>query len=45
MVRYDPAIIERGAEGFGVLFPDVPGCISAGGQAVRERLRQDRDAA
>lgn len=27
---YFPAIIERGAEGFGVFFPDLPGCVSAG---------------
>ncbi len=27
---YYPAIIERGAEGFGVYFPDLPGCVSAG---------------
>ena len=25
-----PAIIERGPEGFGVFFPDLPGCTSAG---------------
>lgn len=27
---YYPAIIERGPEGFGVYFPDLPGCVSAG---------------
>lgn len=27
---YYPAIIERGDEGFGVFFPDLPGCTSAG---------------
>lgn len=27
---YYPAIIERGEEGFGVTFPDLPGCVSAG---------------
>ncbi|WP_404711468.1 type II toxin-antitoxin system HicB family antitoxin [Sphingomonas sp. MMS24-J13] len=27
---YYPAIIERDAEGFGVYFPDLPGCVSAG---------------
>jgi predicted RNase H-like HicB family nuclease len=27
---YYPAIIERGPEGFGVFFPDLPGCVSAG---------------
>jgi len=30
-IRYYPAIIERGDEpGFGVFFPDLPGCVSAG---------------
>jgi predicted RNase H-like HicB family nuclease len=27
---YYPAIIERGPNGFGVFFPDLPGCTSAG---------------
>jgi predicted RNase H-like HicB family nuclease len=27
---YFAAIIERGPEGFGVYFPDLPGCVSAG---------------
>jgi predicted RNase H-like HicB family nuclease len=27
---YYPAIIERGDHGFGVYFPDLPGCVSAG---------------
>lgn len=27
---YYPAIIERGDDGFGVYFPDLPGCVSAG---------------
>lgn len=30
MARYYPAIIEPAAEGFGVFFPDLPGCTSAG---------------
>lgn len=30
-IRYYPAIIERGeGPGFGVFFPDLPGCTSAG---------------
>lgn len=30
-IRYYPAIIEGGREpGFGVFFPDLPGCVSAG---------------
>lgn len=27
---YYPAVVERGDEGFGVYFPDLPGCVSAG---------------
>lgn len=27
---YYPAIIERDHEGYGVFFPDLPGCVSAG---------------
>jgi predicted RNase H-like HicB family nuclease len=30
MVRYYPAIIEQAKHGFGVFFPDLPGCTSAG---------------
>ena len=30
MARYYPAIIEPASEGYGVYFPDVPGCTSAG---------------
>jgi predicted RNase H-like HicB family nuclease len=30
-IRFYPAVIERGDEpGFGVFFPDFPGCVSAG---------------
>lgn len=29
-MRYYPAVIERGLDGFGVFFPDFPGCVSAG---------------
>lgn len=29
-IRYYPAIIERGTSGYGVIFPDLPGCTSAG---------------
>lgn len=29
MTHY-PAIIEKGGDGFGVFFPDLPGCTSAG---------------
>jgi predicted RNase H-like HicB family nuclease len=30
MPRYFPAIVEKASEGFGVFFPDLPGCTSAG---------------
>ncbi len=33
MVRFYVAIIERALDGFGVFFPDVPGCTSAGATA------------
>lgn len=29
-IIFYPAIIERASEGFGVFFPDLPGCVSAG---------------
>jgi len=28
-----PAILERGPDGFGLFFPDLPGCVSAGSTA------------
>jgi predicted RNase H-like HicB family nuclease len=28
--RYYPAIVEKATEGYGVFFPDLPGCVSAG---------------
>lgn len=40
---YYPAIIERGDEGFGVYFPDLPGCTSAGA-TVQEAARNAEDA-
>ncbi len=33
MVKFYVAIIERALDGFGVFFPDVPGCTSAGASA------------
>jgi len=30
MVKFYAAIIERAKNGFGVFFPDIPGCTSAG---------------
>ncbi|QHL92058.1 HicB family protein (plasmid) [Sphingomonas changnyeongensis] len=42
-VVFYPAIIERGAQGFGVTFPDLPGCVSAGG-TVQEAALNAEDA-
>jgi predicted RNase H-like HicB family nuclease len=30
VVRYYPALVDRSAGGFGITFPDFPGCVSAG---------------
>jgi predicted RNase H-like HicB family nuclease len=35
---YYPAIIERDADGYGVFFPDLPGCVSAGETAQEAAL-------
>ena len=43
MARYYPAIVEPAAEGFGVFFPDVPGCTSAGA-TVQEAARNAEEA-
>jgi predicted RNase H-like HicB family nuclease len=32
-IRYYPAILERAPDGFGVFFPDLPGCVSHGDTA------------
>ncbi len=37
-IAYYPAIVERGADGFGVYFPDLPGCTSAG-DSLQEAAR------
>jgi predicted RNase H-like HicB family nuclease len=29
-IRYFPAVLERAPDGFGVFFPDFPGCVSHG---------------
>jgi len=42
-VAYYPAIIERGKHGFGVYFPDLPGCTS-GGDTIHEAARNAEDA-
>lgn len=35
---YYPAIIDRSEHGFGVYFPDLPGCVSAGATAQEAAL-------
>ena len=40
---YFPAILERGPEGFGVYFPDLPGCVSAGA-TMQETARNAEEA-
>ncbi len=35
---YYPAILERSPDGFGVYFPDLPGCVSAGDTAQEAAL-------
>lgn len=42
-IAYYPAIIERGAGGFGVFFPDLPGCTSAG-DTLQEAARNAEEA-
>ena len=41
--RFYVAIIERGAEGFGVFFPDLPGCVSAG-DTIQDAARNAEEA-
>lgn len=43
MVRYYPAVIERAKDGFGVFFPDLPGCTSSG-SSLQEAARNAEDA-
>ena len=43
MVRYYPAIIEPAKDGFGVFFPDLPGCTSAGA-SLQEAARNAEEA-
>ncbi len=40
---YYPAIIERGASGYGVFFPDLPGCTSAG-DTIQEAAKGAEEA-
>jgi len=43
MPTYYPAIVEFASEGFGVLFPDLPGCTTAGA-TMQEAARNAEDA-
>ena len=36
-----PAIVERGAHGYGVFFPDLPGCTSAGATIQQAALNAE----
>jgi len=38
-----PAVVERGETGFGVFFPDLPGCVSAG-DTIQEAALNAEDA-
>lgn len=42
-IAYYPAIIERGAGGFGAFFPDLAGCTSAG-STLQEAARNAEEA-
>ncbi|MBF0307862.1 MAG: type II toxin-antitoxin system HicB family antitoxin, partial [Alphaproteobacteria bacterium] len=41
--RYFPAIIDKGAGGYGVTFPDLPGCTS-GGHTIDDAARSAEEA-
>jgi predicted RNase H-like HicB family nuclease len=43
MARHFPAIVEKAASGYGVFFPDLPGCTSAG-DSVQEAALAAEDA-
>lgn len=43
MARYYPAIVEPDADGYGVFFPDLPGCAS-GGATLQEAARNADEA-
>lgn len=40
-MRYFPAIIEKSSDGYGVFFPDLPGCISAGATVQEAALNAE----
>lgn len=43
MAKCYPALVEQGRQGFGVYFPDLPGCTS-GGNSVEEAIRNAHEA-
>ena len=40
-MRYFPAIIEKSSDGYGVFFPDLPGCTSAGATVQEAALNAE----
>ena len=42
-MRYYPAIVEKSTDGYGVFFPDLPGCTS-GGATLREAALNAEEA-
>jgi predicted RNase H-like HicB family nuclease len=40
-VRYFPAIVEKSSDGYGVFFPDLPGCTSAGATVQEAALNAE----
>ena len=43
VVRYYPAVVDRSAGGFGITFPDFPGCVSAG-STLEEAIERGHQA-
>ncbi len=41
MACYFPAIVEKASDGFGVFFPDLPGCTSAGATVQEAALNAE----
>jgi predicted RNase H-like HicB family nuclease len=41
MARYFPAIVEKASDGFGVFFPDLAGCTSAGATVQEAALNAE----
>jgi predicted RNase H-like HicB family nuclease len=43
VARYYPAVVDRSLSGFGISFPDLPGCVSAGA-TVEEAIERAYEA-